>query len=151
MDYMYIICSVYITFYLLIIIKMWETIKNSVSSMDNVNIDSIPALAESVKKEFAYKEGNRVKYDVHTVKKYLQWLSEKPYGTTKVAGNSRVWISAVQIALETQGYDIGKIDWVLGKSTKECIKEFQSKNGLKWDGKPWPKTLKKLVDSLRAY
>ncbi|MDD5072950.1 MAG: peptidoglycan-binding domain-containing protein [Candidatus Omnitrophica bacterium] len=50
----------------------------------------------------------------------------------------------IQAALKNAGYDPGAIDGKLGAKSKKAIKEFQSANGLKADGKVGAKTWAKL-------
>jgi len=46
----------------------------------------------------------------------------------------------IQDMLSTKGYDVGKIDGVMGPRTEAAIKQFQKDNDLKVDGKVGPKT-----------
>lgn len=46
----------------------------------------------------------------------------------------------VQSMLSTRGYDVGKLDGVMGPRTEAAIKQFQKDKGLKVDGKFGPKT-----------
>ncbi|MFA6356094.1 MAG: peptidoglycan-binding domain-containing protein [Candidatus Omnitrophota bacterium] len=50
----------------------------------------------------------------------------------------------VQTALKNAGYDPGAIDGKLGQKSKKAIKDFQTANGFKADGKVGPKTWSKL-------
>ena len=50
----------------------------------------------------------------------------------------------IQTALKNAGYDPGTIDGKLGQKTKKAIKDFQTANGLKADGKVGPKTWAKM-------
>ncbi|MFA5316278.1 MAG: peptidoglycan-binding domain-containing protein [Dehalococcoidales bacterium] len=50
----------------------------------------------------------------------------------------------VQTALKNAGYDPGTIDGKLGQKSKKAIKDFQTANGLKADGKVGAKTWSKL-------
>jgi peptidoglycan hydrolase-like protein with peptidoglycan-binding domain len=80
-------------------------------------------------------------------KKNLNWksLTEK---------NSGAFITAIQIALERMGYEVGKIDGVFadkGKTTsktKTAVEKFQKDNGLPPDGIPGPKTITKILEKL---
>jgi hypothetical protein len=61
---------------------------------------------------------------------------------------------AVQIALSSVGYDVGKVDWILrnkwaktSKTVAQIIK-FQKDNWLKPDGQPGSKTITKLLEKL---
>jgi peptidoglycan hydrolase-like protein with peptidoglycan-binding domain len=49
---------------------------------------------------------------MEAVKDYLTWLKDRPYAGTKLQANSTPWIMAVQIALESKGFDAGKIDGI---------------------------------------
>lgn len=46
----------------------------------------------------------------------------------------------IQSMLSTRGYDVGKLDGVMGPRTEAAIKQFQKDKGLKVDGKVGPKT-----------
>lgn len=46
----------------------------------------------------------------------------------------------IQSMLSTRGYDVGKLDGVMGPRTEAAIKQFQKDRGLKVDGKVGPKT-----------
>ena len=50
----------------------------------------------------------------------------------------------IQQALKNAGFYNGKVDGDIGPKTKNAIEEFQSKNGLKADGKVGAKTWKEL-------
>jgi len=50
----------------------------------------------------------------------------------------------IQTALKNAGYDPGTIDGKMGPKSKKAIKDFQTANGLKADGKVGPKTWSKL-------
>lgn len=50
----------------------------------------------------------------------------------------------IQTALKNAGYDPGPIDGKVGTKTKKAIKDFQSANGLKADGKVGTRTWAKL-------
>ena len=55
----------------------------------------------------------------------------------------------IQIALKNAGFYSGTIDGVIGKNTKNAIKEFQKANGLKADGKVGKKTKGLLAQYLK--
>lgn len=48
--------------------------------------------------------------------------------------NGAVNVSAVQQALTNAGFDVGKIDGVMGVKTKKMVVEFQKAKGLRGDG-----------------
>jgi peptidoglycan hydrolase-like protein with peptidoglycan-binding domain len=95
------------------------------------------------------------------VKSYLTWLKDRPYLGTKLTANSTPLVTAVQIALESKGFDTGKIDGILGNGTRSAVVEFQKKYNdahkdsegkylpgfkpLVVDGKPGPKTIAALL------
>ena len=56
----------------------------------------------------------------------------------------------VQQALKNAGFYAGKVDGTIGPKTKKAIEAFQSKNGLKADGKVGAKTWKLLSTHLNA-
>jgi hypothetical protein len=51
-----------------------------------------------------------VEYDTDLVKKYLETKKDKTYTELLKSQNTSAWIMAVQIALSSVGYDVGKID-----------------------------------------
>jgi peptidoglycan hydrolase-like protein with peptidoglycan-binding domain len=53
-------------------------------------------------------------------------------------------MKALQSLLETRGYDVGKIDGVLGSGTREAIRQEQMRLGLLVDGWPTAELLAKL-------
>ncbi|MCX5686982.1 MAG: peptidoglycan-binding domain-containing protein [Candidatus Omnitrophica bacterium] len=55
-------------------------------------------------------------------------------------GKSREHMKEIQVCLKNAGFYKGEVDGVKGKGTKRAIKEFQTANGLKSDGKVGPKT-----------
>ena len=59
-------------------------------------------------------------------------------------------IRDVQAALKNAGFEPGSIDGVMGRKTKRAVREFQSTNGLKVDGKVGPKTWAALQKYLSA-
>lgn len=62
----------------------------------------------------------------------------------KLAADETTKNRQIQDALKNAGYDPGAIDGKLGAKSKKAIKEFQSANGLKADGKVGAKTWAKL-------
>lgn len=55
----------------------------------------------------------------------------------------------IQSALKSAGFYSGTIDGVIGKNTKNAVKEFQKANGLKADGKVGKKTKSLLAQYLK--
>lgn len=142
---------------------MW-TISSGQSSIDNINqktetwvLKNVQAELKSLriavngKNEFYSKNWNTVTYHMDAVKQYLQWLQWRPYAGTNIQWNSTPWIMAVQIALESlwnTDYDVGVIDGILWKNTKNGVVNFQKANGLKPDWLPGPKTIEKILNKL---
>ena len=54
---------------------------------------------------------------------------------------SQAQAKEVQQLLAKRGYDVGKIDGVIGAATREAIREMQVKYGLPADGYPTPELL----------
>ena len=104
---------------------------------------------DQIKKNFFEKKDNKVVYNMNLVKQYLQSCTEKD----EFKINSAV-VMAVQIALESKWYDVGKIDWLLKNGkwtlslTEQAIGEFQKENWLRIDRVPWINTVKKILESL---
>ena len=141
-----------------------ELIIDGKSSKENVN-DTKERVKSQVDKElqqltneiwknfYSINENWEVEYDLDLVKKYLETKKDKQYSELK-SQNTSAWIMAVQIALSSTGYDVGKVDWILrnrwAKTSKtvNAIKRFQIDNGLKPDGQPGSKTIIKLLEKL---
>ncbi len=93
---------------------------------------------------------------------YLQWNSSLVYSTTaayfatRLAGAPRVSpgsggkplsaaeVRQVQTLLTRRGYDVGKIDGVIGLKTRAAVKDVQQKLGLPADSYPDAALLAKL-------
>ncbi len=94
---------------------------------------------------------------------YLQWNQSLVYSTTagyyatRLAGApvlsrgnapiepfSQAQAKEMQQLLAKRGYDVGKIDGVIGASTRVAIREMQQKFGLPADGYPTPELLEHL-------
>ncbi|MEW5759009.1 MAG: peptidoglycan-binding domain-containing protein [Candidatus Omnitrophota bacterium] len=58
-------------------------------------------------------------------------------------------IKDIQQALQNAGFDV-TVDGKMGPKTKQAIKNFQEKNGLKVDGKVGPQTWEKLQRNLNT-
>ena len=104
---------------------------------------------DQIKKSFFEKKDNKVVYNMDLVKQYLQSCTQKD----EFQINSVV-VMAVQIALESKWYEVGKIDWLLknGKwtlsSTEQAIGKFQKENWLRVDRVPWRNTVQKILEKL---
>ena len=59
--------------------------------------------------------------------------------------NGAINVSGIQQALNNAGFDVGKVDGVLGVKTKKMIIEFQKAKGLRGDGVIGLQTLKLLA------
>jgi peptidoglycan hydrolase-like protein with peptidoglycan-binding domain len=94
-----------------------------------------------------------VEYDLPLVQEYLTSLKNKSR-TELTQKNTSVRIMAMQIALESMGYNAGKIDGIFtnpgstSSKTKDAIKKFQQNNGLKADGLPGRNTIVKILEKL---
>ena len=94
---------------------------------------------------------------------YLQWNQSLVYSTTagyyatRLAGApvlsrgnapiepfSQAQAKELQQLLAKRGYDVGKIDGVIGASTRVAVREMQQKFGLPADGYPTPELLEHL-------
>ena len=141
-----------------------ELIIDGKSSKENVN-DTKERVKSQVDKElqqltneiwknfYSINENWEVEYNLDLVKKYLETKKDKQYSELK-SQNTSAWIMAVQIALSSVGYDVGKVDWILrnkwaktSKTVAQIIK-FQKDNWLKPDGQPGSKTITKLLEKL---
>ena len=134
------------------------TIENGKSSADNLReidwvkkqtTDALNSLSTDLASNFYEKSTDmkEVSYKMDVVKKYLDSIKDKDWWEL-TEKNSWAWIMAVQIALESQGYDVGRIDWVFWNATWNAVRKFQGDNGLKVDGAPGKNTIKKLLEKL---
>ena len=106
----------------------------------------LSSLQQPVQQELFYqKDGDKVTYNLPLVKTYLEHIKEKSWSEL-TQKNSSAWIMAVQIALESQGYDVGKVDGLWWEFTKAAVENFQDRNGLNKDGMPWRLTIQKLAE-----
>lgn len=108
------------------------------------------------------EEWNTLKFNINKVKEYL--ISIKDQSWRKLQSQEPLkkatWIVAIQIALNylwekesKSNYDVKWIDWIRKDKTISWVKWFQEDNWLVWsdgkgDGKPWPKTIEKIVEKL---
>jgi lytic murein transglycosylase len=94
---------------------------------------------------------------------YLEWNSSLVYSTTaayfatRLAGAPRVGrgrgavdnlsvaeVKQLQTALSKRGYDVGKIDGIIGEQTRQAVKDVQLKLGMAADSYPTPQLLSKM-------
>ena len=86
---------------------------------------------------------------MNLVKEYLQSCTQKEDFQVNWAV-----VMAVQIALESSGYEVGVIDWLLKTNswatskTEKAISKFQKDNNLRVDWVPWKKTISKILEKL---
>lgn len=117
-------------------------------------------------KELGFYDGNEewntLKFDINKVKEYLVGIQWESWRNLQKQGplEKATWIVAVQIALnylwEKEGkssYNVKWIDWIYKDKTKAWVRWFQEDNELLWrdgkgDGKPWPKTIEKIVERI---
>ena len=66
------------------------------------------------------------------------------YAQTVSVGSTGATVKTIQQKLKNWGYYTGKVDGIFGSQTKEAVKYFQRKNGLKVDGIVGTQTLKAL-------
>ena len=69
---------------------------------------------------------------------------ETAYVAVIQQGNTGNTVKTIQQKLKNWGYYTGSVDGIFGSKTKEAVKYFQRKNGLKVDGIVGPNTLKHL-------
>jgi peptidoglycan hydrolase-like protein with peptidoglycan-binding domain len=112
------------------------TSKENIREVDRVQEQVKQELA-SIKKTLFYEtsEDGQVQYHLDVVKQYLETKKDKPWNEL-VSENRSTQIMAIQIALESMGYDVGRIDGIFGPLTKAKVAEFQKANELKVDGLP---------------
>lgn len=102
----------------------------------------------------------------HNFKIILRWNNSEFYGiavgelATQIAGGtglsrplpelpkySIAEMANMQRALNSAGFDVGGADGIIGPSTREGIRAFQTSNGLIADGFPSPETLEAIMKS----
>lgn len=100
------------------------------------------------KEKFYEKNGEEIVYNMDTVKQYLWVLKDKKTWKELISKNSSAMVMAVQIALYSQNYSFGSIDWILWDKTKEAIRKFQADNNLPVDTywRSMPSTIQKLLE-----
>jgi len=135
------------------------TIENGKSSADNLKEiawvqqqtkEELNTLTNNVESNFYEKNADgTVTYKMDLVKQYLNSIKAKNWNEL-VSKNSSAWIMAVQIALESMWYDVGKVDGLLWKITADAVRKFQTEKGLKVDGAPGPDTIAKILESLEG-
>lgn len=113
-------------------------LKNKVQ-LDNLKTDMF----------YEIKEENwekKVDYHMETVKAYLSTLNG--LSINEIRDKWAAWVMAVQIALESEGYNVWKIDWMLWVATKAAVRDFQTNQWIKVDWDPGPETISKLLNVL---
>ena len=145
--------------------KNWTNYESELNNVDQWKWPSIKmpntlgtlnSADSAYSKESFYKANDeKVEYDMGSVKAYLKKLADTAnyWEFVKEVNKWNWWLLnlAAQIALETLGYDIGKIDWLVWPRTKWQIRKFQEDAWFKWkdvDGVIWPKTIKALLEKL---
>ncbi len=145
--------------------QWWETKVEQVSSDSEYSVDKkvVKIKDEAVKdkiKGFWFcndLDGDPVKFDISKVRSYLEDIQGKNRKElqNQESSDRKVTIVAVQTALKylstkngKDKYDVKWIDWIRWNRTIKGIKAFQKENWLKRDGKPWSKTISKIVESL---
>ena len=68
----------------------------------------------------------------------------KASGKSAKAGGNKEQVKAAQQALKDKGHDPGAIDGVVGPKTKQALRDFQKKEGLKESGQLDTETIAKL-------
>jgi peptidoglycan hydrolase-like protein with peptidoglycan-binding domain len=66
------------------------------------------------------------------------------------AGGNKEQVRAVQQALKDKGHDPGEVDGVMGPKTQAALRDFQSKEGIKANGRLDSETMSKLGVQARA-
>lgn len=98
-----------------------------------------------------------VKFDIAKIREYLSGLQEKSWKQLQNQNvlDKKMWIIAVQVSLNylwmlDKDLDCGVkvIDWICMDDTMKWVSSFQKYNWLIEDGKPWPETIKKIVEKL---
>jgi len=82
--------------------------------------------------------------EVKTIKTTKEVVKAQSSNSTTTLGFVKPLTKDIQVALQNAGFYKGVIDSKIGPQTKQAIKDFQTKNGLKADGKVGPATWEKL-------
>lgn len=128
----------------------FETFSQESSELKEIDWvkQQIKAELHSLQQDAFYRKDSdtgKVDYNLTTVKDYLQTLQGKDRATL-TSKNSSARVMAVQIALESKGYDVGKIDGIFGMHTRQQVRAFQEANQLTVDGLPGKETIAKLIE-----
>lgn len=82
------------------------------------------------------------------------YLATRMAGAPEMQGRERDFprlsvdeVKAVQSALVRRGYDVGKVDGIIGANTRAAVRAMQLKFGLPADGYPTPDLLRRLRES----
>lgn len=103
------------------------------------------------------KDGDKIKVHPENVKNFLTELAAQNYNDMwRMFGHNTIpQATAIQVALEMQGFEVWTINWVMWPKIKDQIKEFQKKwnaehpeDIIRADGIAWPETVKRLADGI---
>ncbi len=122
----------------------WSEIEKIQAELNNLQLE-ISGNSITTEKFFE-KKGDTVIYNMDLVKQYLQSCVEK-----EILKLNPAIIMAVQIALESQDYDVGVIDWLLWNTwsgMRKTVMIFQKQCWLKPDWIPWKETIKEILNIL---
>ncbi len=102
---------------------------------------------------YEIKDNGKVSYKMNLVREYLisvdKEVLEDGELRQKDRYNTSTCIMAVQIVLESEWYDVGKVDGVFWDETREAIKKFQIHNHIKpADGFIWHQVVSELLKYL---
>lgn len=136
-------------------------IENGRSGVDNLNEigwvknlvqKELKSLNNNVATNFYERNGNTVTYKMDLVKDYLDKIKDIKWSEFIKSPNASVWIMAIQIALESLGYDVGRIDGQYWMRVKQAVAKFQvvAKVQKVPDWTPGANTIKALLRSLEA-
>ena len=81
---------------------------------------------------YTINESWNVEYDMDLVKEYLNSLKDKSWTELK-SKNTAALIMAVQIALESQWFDVWKIDGTFWELTKNCVLKYKESVKAQWN------------------
>ncbi len=136
------------------------TIENGTSGADNLNEvlwvtnlvqQELKKLQQNLGDNFYEKNGNTVTYKMDVVKNYLKHIQDIKWNQYIKTPTSSVWVMAIQIALESLWYDVGKIDGLFWPKMQQAVVNFQTKNELKPDGAPGTDTIKEIIRQLEFW
>lgn len=93
--------------------------------------NALQKLGSNKKNFYEIKENWNIEYYMDLVQDYLNLLKDKSWTELK-SRNTAALIMAIQISLEYQWFEVGKIDGIYGNLTKNAILNFKKQMKFEW-------------------